>query len=212
MPISVEEARKEVMWGVKAMCDSGYVLATGGNISARVEGENQFVITPSSRAYDTMSEDDLIVVDLDYNVVEGKYKPSVETPMHGLIYRKRPDVKCVIHMHSKFAVAAASIKGMDGIPPISFEMLGYFGGAIPFAPFEAPGSMKLAETVQQRMGESMGIIMQNHGAIGVGKTMKEAMTKCDIIERACEQYLIMKSAGEINPIPEEVLKNRAMKA
>jgi ribulose-5-phosphate 4-epimerase/fuculose-1-phosphate aldolase len=55
------------------------------------------------------------------------------------------------------------------------------------------------------MGESMGIIMANHGAIGVGKTMKDAMTKCDIIEKSCEAYLAILAAGEVNPIPEEVI-------
>jgi L-fuculose-phosphate aldolase len=108
-------------------------------------------------------------------------------------------------MHSKFALAAASLKGMKGVPPFDFEMLGYFGGSIPFAPFAVPGTMELAKIVTDCMGESMGIIMANHGAIGVGKTMKDAMTKCDIIEKSCEAYLAILAAGEVNPIPEEVI-------
>lgn len=201
-----EKAREDVVWGVKTMCQKGYVCATGGNVSARISGTDQFIITPSSRDYETMTKHDLIIVNLDGEIISGKYKPSIETHMHRLIYLNRTDVDCIVHMHSKFSIAVASLKGMSGIPPFDFEMLGYFGGRIPFAPFRLPGTMELAETVVDSMGESMGAIMANHGAIGVGKTMKDAMIKCDIIEKSCETYLAILAAGEVNPIPEEVIK------
>jgi L-ribulose-5-phosphate 4-epimerase len=204
--MSVEDkARESVMWGVETLCGRNYVCATGGNISCMIEGENRFVITPSSRDYDTMTKDDLCVIDMEGKMVVGQYKPSVETHMHRLIYVKRQDVKCVIHMHSKFATAAASMEGMTGIPAFNFEMFAYFGGSIPLVPFAMGGTMELAELVQKTFGDSMGVIMANHGAIGVGPTMKDAITKCDIIERAAESYLMIKAAGEVKPLPPEVL-------
>jgi L-ribulose-5-phosphate 4-epimerase len=202
---SEEKAREDVIWGVNTMCSKGYVCATGGNVSARVLESDHFVITPSSRDYGTMKKDDLALVNMEGEIISGNYKPSIETHMHRLIYLNRTDVDCIVHMHSKFAIAAASLKGMKGIPPFDFEMLGYFGGAIPFAPFEMPGTMELAKIIVECMGDSMGVIMANHGAIGVGENMKDAMIKCDIIEKSCEAYLAIISAGEINPIPEEVI-------
>ena len=201
---AVDKAREDVMWGIHTLVERGYTCATGGNISALVEGEKTFVITPSGREYDTMTKDDLCVVDMEGKLVEGKYKPSFETPVHRLFFVNRPDVKAVIHMHSKFAMAAASLEGMDGIPPFCFEMLAYFGGPIPFAPFMMSGNLEFAEVVQEKIGKSMGIVLGNHGAIGVGATMKEAMTKCDLIERSCEGYLMILSAGKLKPIPPEV--------
>jgi L-ribulose-5-phosphate 4-epimerase len=202
---SEDKAREDVIWGVKTMCRKGYVCATGGNISARIEGTDWFVITPSGRDYETMTKDDLVVVNLADETISGEFKPSIEINMHRLIYINRTDINCIVHMHSKFAVAAASLEGMHGIPPFDFELLVYFGGAIPFAPFAVLGTMDLAKIVVESMGDSMGVIMANHGAIGVGKTMKDAMTKCDIIEKSCEAYLAILAAGEVNPIPEEVI-------
>lgn len=201
-----DKAREDVIWGVKAMCKKGYVCATGGNISARVQDTDQFIITPSGRDYETMLKNDLVVVNLDGEKVSGKFKPSIEMQMHRLIYLNRKEIDCIIHMHSKYAVAAASMEGMNGIPPFDFELLGYFGGAIPFAPFAVPGTMDLAKIVVDSMGDSMGVIMANHGAIGVAETMKDAMTKCDIIEKSCEAYLAILAAGKVNPIPEEVVE------
>ena len=204
---AISKAREEVMWGITALTQRGYTCATGGNISALVEGEKKFVITPSGRDYDTMTKEDLCVVDMDGNLVDGEFKPSVETPVHRLFFVNRPEVKAVIHMHSKFAMAAASLEGMDGIPPFCFEMLAYFGGPIPFVPFMMSGNLEFAEVVQRKIGKSMGVILGNHGAIGVGATMKEAMTKCDIIERSCEGYLMILAAGKLKPIPTEVYEN-----
>lgn len=202
---AIEEARENVMWGVRTMCERGYVLATGGNISSRVEGEEKIVITPSSREYDSMKKEDFIILDMDGKVLEGKWKPSVETPTHRMIYVKRPDVKCVIHEHSKFAIAAASLVGVTNIPAFSGEILGYFGGEIPIAPFvfqeKVPGG-----TVAQCLGDSMGILLANHGVIGVGATMREAMKNCDIIEKSCEIFMSIRAAGELKPIPDDFVK------
>ena len=70
---ALEKAKNEVMWGVKTMVEKGYALGTAGNISARVEGKDCFVITPSSRSYTTLDKEDLCVIDMDGNIIEGKY-------------------------------------------------------------------------------------------------------------------------------------------
>ncbi|MGD8458687.1 MAG: class II aldolase/adducin family protein [Anaerolineales bacterium] len=204
---AIEKAKENVLWGCKTMCSRGYVLATGGNISSLVEGEEKYVITPSSCPYDTLTKKDLPIIDMEGEIIEGDLKPSVESSMHRLIYLNRPNVKSVIHMHSKFATAAASLEGVTEIPAFSFEILGYFGGdSIPLVPFAAPGTMDLAEAVTESMGSKMGAIMANHGAIGVGATMEEAMTKCDIIERACEEYLVIRAVGKVRPVPADFIE------
>ena len=88
---AIQKAKEEVLWGVQVMVERGYTLGTAGNISARVEGEDRFVITPSSRSYATLKQEDLCVVDMDGNIVEAAYKPSVETTMHRYLFLLRPE-------------------------------------------------------------------------------------------------------------------------
>ena len=204
------KAKESVLYACKKMSEKGYALGTSGNISARVEGENLFVITPSSYSYEKMTLEDLVVSDMDGNVVEGFRKPSVEFDMHRFILMTRPEVNSVIHTHSRYATAAGSIEGLDSVPAVDIETALYLGGDIPVAPFAAPGSLELAANIRDNIGKSFGIIMANHGAIGIGKSMDEAMFSADNVERTCEMYLALKACGEFRPLPKEYLeKTRA---
>lgn len=112
----------------------GMHWVTAGNISARVEGEPLFVITPSARPYLTMKPEDLAVGDMDGNVVSGPYKPSIEFSMHLGIYKERPEVNCIVHTHSKFATAVSAMDGVEKVPVIDIEGVVYLGGEILVAP------------------------------------------------------------------------------
>ena len=132
---AVEQAKEEVMWGVRSMVEKGYALGTAGNISARVKGEELFVITPSSRSYTTLTKEDLCLLDMSGKVIEGKYKPSVEAVMHRYIFQIRPEVEAIVHSHSKYGTLASSIKGVAELPIIDVESISYLGGEVPVAPF-----------------------------------------------------------------------------
>jgi L-fuculose-phosphate aldolase len=206
MSKAIQAAKEQVLWGCRTMCARGYVLGTAGNISARVEGRDFFVITPTSFPYEDMREADLVVADMQGAIVEGARKPSIEFTMHRSILLKRPDVRCIVHTHSKFATAASVIVGVASIPVVDIETVMYIGGDIPIAPFAAPGSEELAAKVAESIGLVAGVLMEAHGAIGVGGTMKEAMTASDNVERACEIFLAIKACGEIKPLPEDFLR------
>lgn len=201
----IEKAKLEVLLGCKAICAKGYVLGTAGNISARVNetaGESDlFVITPTSLPYETLCEDDLVVADMTGNIVEGRHKPSMEFTMHLGIYRRRPDVRAIVHTHSKYATAASAMQGVSSVPIIDIETAMYIGGALAVAPFAPPGSRELAENAVNHLGDRAGVILEGHGAIATGKTMNAAMVASDNVERACEIYLIVKAAGEVKELP-----------
>ena len=214
MSKAIPEAKEQVLWGCQTMCSRGYVLGTAGNISARVEGGDLFVITPASLPYEDLRSADLVVADMQGNIVEGERKPSIEFSMHRGIMLKRPDVRCLVHPHSKFATAASSIVGVNAIPVIDIETVIYIGGDIPVAHFAPPGSEELAANVANAMGTVAGILMEAHGAVGVGRTMKEALIASDNIERTCEMFLAIKGCGEIKPLPRDFLrafKERSLK-
>lgn len=193
---ALEKAKNEVMWGVKTMVEKGYALGTAGNISARVEGKDCFVITPSSRSYTTLDKEDLCVIDMDGNIIEGKYKPSVEAVMHRYIFQVRPEVNAIVHSHSKYGTLVSSIEGVKELPIIDVESISYLGGEVPVAPFAPAGSLELAENVKASIGKSAGVLMENHGTIGVGISMEKAMIASDNIERTSEQYLMLLATGK----------------
>lgn len=191
------------------MCGRGYVLGTSGNISARVAGGELFVITPSSFPYDAMGPADLVVADMRGTIVEGARKPSIETGLHRAILAKRPDVRGIAHTHAKFATAAGCLAGVMAIPVIDIETVLYIGGSIPVAPFAPPGSEELAATVAETLGTLAGVLMEAHGAVGVGRTMREALVASDIVERTCEMFLAIRACGEIKSLPEAAVRTLA---
>lgn len=201
MTDAVQLAKNIVLEGCAAMCRRGYVLGTSGNISARVAGGDMLVITPTSIPYDELTADDMVVAGLDGAILAGNRKPSIEFTMHRAILAKRPDVGCVVHTHSKHATAVSAMEGVCTVPVIDIETALYIGGDIAVAPFAAPGSEELAASVAASISDRAGVVMEGHGAIGVGKTMRDAMVASDIIERNCELFLLIRAAGTIKPLP-----------
>lgn len=206
MSEALNKAKAEVVRACKVIAGNGYVLGTAGNVSAIAEGENLFVITPSSYPYNIMEEKDLVVADLEGNIIEGEKKPSIEFSMHRGIYQERKDVKAIVHSHSPYATAAASIEGADKIPAVDIEAAFGLGGDPEIAGFAPPGSPELAAFAREAIGEKGGVLLSNHGAIGVGKNMDEALLASDNIERNCRLYLSIKAAGNIKPMPEEFME------
>lgn len=204
MSDALQKAKEEVLWGCRLMVERGYLLGTVGNLSARADGTDLVVITPTSLPYDTMTEEDLVVVNLNGEIVSGKHQPSIECSMHLGVYRARPELRALVHTHSKYATTVSLIKELDIIPAIDTEQSLYLGGDINIVPFAFPGSKELAEYVKEGIGTNAGLLMANHGALGVGISMKDAVIASDIIERNSEMYLLLKAGGfDYKPMTED---------
>ena len=204
MSDALQKAKEEVLWGCRLMVERGYLLGTVGNLSARADGTDLVVITPTSLPYDTMTEEDLVVVNLNGEIVSGKHQPSIECSMHLGAYRARPELRALVHTHSKYATTVSLIKELDIMPAIDTEQSLYLGGDINIVPFAFPGSKELAEYVKEGIGTNAGLLMANHGALGVGISMKDAVIASDIIERNSEMYLLLKAGGfDYKPMTED---------
>ena len=200
MSDALQKAKEEVLWGCRLMVERGYLLGTVGNLSARADGTDLVVITPTSLPYDTMTEEDLVVVNLNGEIVSGKHQPSIECSMHLGVYRARPELRALVHTHSKYATTVSLIKELDIMPAIDTEQSLYLGGDINIVPFAFPGSKELAEYVKEGIGTNAGL----HGALGVGISMKDAVIASDIIERNSEMYLLLKAGGfDYKPMTED---------
>lgn len=204
MSDALQKAKEEVLWGCRLMVERGYLLGTVGNLSARADGTDLVVITPTSLPYDTMTEEDLVVVNLNGEIVSGKHQPSIECSMHLGVYRARSELRALVHTHSKYATTVSLIKELDIMPAIDTEQSLYLGGDINIVPFAFPGSKELAEYVKEGIGTNAGLLMANHGALGVGISMKDAVIASDIIERNSEMYLLLKAGGfDYKPMTED---------
>ena len=201
-----QEARKAVLEAARKMAEKGLVAGTSGNISLRLSsgGKKQLMaITPTSRHYDTLKNEDIPIIDFDGKRVDGKLPPSVETQLHIGIYKARKDVNAIIHTHSVYASAAA-VAGLH-IPPLLEDQVVYLGGEIKLADYAVSGSVELATNAVAALGERNAVLLANHGAVGTGRTMRDAFTACELIEKTAKVYLLTLLAGKVNQLPEEAI-------
>jgi len=202
-----QEARQTVLEAARKMSERGLVAGTSGNISLRLPavGKRQLLaITPTSRHYDTLNIEDIPIIDFNGQRVEGELPPSVETPLHIGIYRARKTINAVIHIHSVFASAAA-VAGLD-IPPILEDQVIFLGGEIKLAGYAPSGSRELVTNAIAALGDRSAVLLPNHGAIGTGRTMRDAFTACELIEKTARIYLLALSSGKVNQLPAKALE------
>ncbi len=194
------EERRQVLNTAREISKTGMVMGTWGNVSAR-SADDLMVITPSGVNYDSLTIEDMVVVDSSNKVVEGNFQPSSETPLHMRIYQKRPDVNAVVHVHSLYAAAFAVAR--KSIPVILEETAQVIGHEVPVADYALCGSNALAETVVKTLGEDKkAVLLANHGVLAVGFSMEEALRICYIIEKTARVAIYARGIGEINCLPE----------
>ncbi len=175
------------------MLDKGLIAGTWGNISARIPGTEFIAVTPSGRGYRDLRASDIVVVDVRGAVVEGELKPSSELPLHLAIYQGRCDVQAIIHTHSIFASACAVAH--KSIPPIIEDLVQLVGGGVDVAAYALPGTEGLAQNAVAALGNKNAALMANHGMIGCGQSLDEAMMACELVEKAAQIFIYANQIG-----------------
>jgi L-ribulose-5-phosphate 4-epimerase len=179
-------------------------MATGGNLSARITGQNSFAITPSNYDYFKMTPDDVCVLDFDLNPLEGRLKPSVESAMHAAVYRVRGDVNAIVHTHQVFTSALTLIKAP--IPALFDEQARFLGRRVDIIPYAPSGTGLLKNAVAKHVkNHNNAFMMQNHGALVFGHDMERAVHNVEILEKCAQAYLLaICSERKISKIPAAV--------
>ncbi len=175
--------------------------ATSGNLSVFDRESGKIYITPGSFPYEKMTPEDIMAIDLDGNILEGKHSPSSEWRMHAAIYRADKRVNAIVHTHSPYATAFA-INHMR-IPAVLYEMVFFLGGDIPVAEGAIPGTPEVGENCVPVLKERNGCLMANHGALAVGDTLDRAYTRAVYIEDAAKAYSIALTHGKTYEIGAE---------
>ena len=204
----IRDTKRAVLEVARELLAKGLVEGTSGNLSARLRGrEDHVVMTPSSLAYETMSEDDLVVTTLDGEVVEGERAPTTEKALHLACLRAWPELGAVIHSHAKYCTMFAITH--QPIPCVIEEFDIYVGGEVPVAHYELTGSDALGEEVAQHVGDRGAVLMANHGLVSVGRDLAEAMKIASLVERTAEIVWGARALGDVVPLPDETLEKFA---
>ena len=178
----------------------GLVVWTAGNVSARVPGEDLFVIKPSGVSYDELTPEAMVVCDLDGNLVDGDRAPSSDTAAHAYVYRHMPEVGGVVHTHSTYATAWAA-RG-EAIPCVLTMAADEFGGEVPVGPFALIGDDSIGRGIVEtlRASRSPAVLMQNHGPFTVGRDARSAVKAAVLVEDVARTIHVARQLGEPLPI------------
>jgi L-ribulose-5-phosphate 4-epimerase len=201
------ELRAEVCRLHAELPDNHLVAWTSGNISARDPETNLVVIKPSGIRFADLRPENMVVVDIDGQIVEGAHKASSDTASHCVIYRARPDVFGVVHTHSRYATAFAVV-GKE-IPCITTAMGDEFGGPIPCGGFALIGGEEIGQVVVETLkgSHSPSCLLQNHGVFAVGKDAEAAVKAAVMTEdNAAIVWLAMQIGTPLSIAPEDIAR------
>lgn len=209
------EALKEAV--LKANLDlvkHGLVMFTWGNVSGIDRTENLLVIKPSGVSYDDMQASDMVVVDLNGKVIEGKYKPSSDTLTHIELYKAFPEIGGIVHTHSTYAVAWA--QALKAIPAMGTTHADHFYGEIPCTRiltqdevergYEKETGVVIVETFKNRNPLHLpGVLVGNHGPFAWGTDADKAVYNAVVLEEVARMALLTFQLGNENPINQYLL-------
>lgn len=179
-----KEVKKIIEYG-KLCGEKNYTPGYSGNISARYKDGMLITTSGSSNGY--LSENEIVYTDFEGKSLEDGKKPSSEKFLHIEIYKKRPDINYIIHVHAPYLSSFASA-GKDLMAPIMAENVFYFGG-IPLADYALPSTMELVENTVKFFDKFDAVLMANHGFVVASKTIEDAYMKLELAESYAQVVL-----------------------
>ena len=212
----LEELKKAVFEANLELPKRKLVTYTWGNVSGIDRASGLFVIKPSGVDYETMTADDMVVMDLEGNRVEGKYKPSSDTPTHLELYKRYPEIGGVVHTHSPEATAWA--QAGRSIPLYGTTHADYFFGEIPCArsltpeeiggEYEKNTGLVIIETFEKLGLNPMytpAVLCTNHGPFTWGKDAAEAVHNAVVLEEVAKMALKTELINpDVKPAPDSI--------
>jgi len=187
-----DRMRHELVHFGAMLHDNGFVAATDGNLSVRLE-DGRILITPTGFSKGMMEAKDMVVVDATGNKLSGSHNASSEIQMHLAIYQERRDVNAVVHAHPCTATAFAC----SGIPleePICAEVVMTLG-KVPLAPYATTGTPELTDTIRPFIRDHSAILLANHGVVTYSEDLLSAYLKMEAVEHFAKVTLAARQVG-----------------
>lgn len=188
-----EKEKRAVIDAALTIKEYGLIALAGGNVSMRLEN-GDILVTPSGTYYETMRDEDVLLMDSEGNIKEGTMKPSVDTVALLYIYKHKPEVKAIIHTHQTYATAVGLID--DKLPAITTTLSNTTLGEVNVAPYSSPASVNMGMETVEHINGKRAVILKHHGVVTVGGNLKEAVYAAVYMEDTAKAYLMAKSAGE----------------
>lgn len=189
----LEELRAHVLQTALLLPKYNLVWMAGGTVCARDPQTEYVVVTPSGLDYTRLTPDDMIVTDMDINLVEGKFRPSVALNLWISFMRARPELNAVVHTHSPYATAFSVVHEL--IPVITETMADWFGQPVPVTRYLSVEDPEFPTLPVAVMGTGYAVLLGNHGPITVGKTLEHALERAVTLEEAARTYSIARAIG-----------------
>ena len=188
------EEKKELVEYGKKMSAEGLSSGTSGNLSIYLKEEGVVLITPSGIGYFDTEPEDIVVMDLDGNIVEGSRKPSSEWHLHTLFYKNKPEAGAVVHTHSKYCTTLSTLR--MPIKAVHYVIADAGTDEVPCAPYRRYGTEELAKVAVETAGKSNAVLLANHGIVVCGKNLKSAYGLAKGMEYVAEIQVTAMSVGE----------------
>ena len=213
----LEQLKEEVFQANLDLPKQGLIKYTWGNVSAYDPETKYFVIKPSGVSYEEMTAEDMVVVDLENNVIEGRLNPSSDTPTHAVLYKEFPEIGGIVHTHSTWAAAWAQ-SGLD-VPAMGTTHADTFYGSVPCARFlsqyeiaegyEHETGCVIVETFKQREIKPLevpGVLLHGHGPFTWGKDAHSAVMNAVVLEEVRKMNLLTRQLNSFaEELPQRVL-------
>ena len=194
----LEKLREEVWRANMALPANNLVTWTSGNVSGRDPETGLVVIKPSGVLFENLTPENMVVVDLDGKVIEATHGPSTDTASHLYIYKCRSDVNGVVHTHSNYATAFAAVG--KSIPVCLTAIADEFGTTIPCAPYVRIGDEQIGEVILQYIGNSVAILMKQHGVFTIGVTVQKALKAAVMVEDVARTVWLAMQIGSVEEL------------
>ena len=198
---AIHEIKQQVLAAAKDMLRKGLTEGTAGNLSARLPDGN-VVITPSSVDYDAMTLDDLCIIDLDANQLEGTRGPSSEKLLHLACYKSFDDIQSVIHAHPIYATMFAVAH--EPIPACIDEFSIFVGGDVAVTDYAMSGTEDVGNNAVTCLQGRGAALLANHGTVAVGPSPARALHITALIERSAQIVWGARAFGQVHTLPDEV--------
>ena len=184
--------KKQIIKVCQRLESLGFVPATDGNVSARLDGKS-ILITPSMLRKGDIRESQLLVTDMAGKVLEGKGRPSSEIKMHLYAYKMRPDVMAIVHAHPPFATAFAAA-GLDLKAPLLPEVA-LTVGPVPLAKYATPSTEEVPRSIAPLLKKHQALLLANHGVLALGQSLDEALQRMERVEHLAKISFLAKILG-----------------
>jgi len=200
----LEELKRQVLEANLMLPQYGLVAWSSGNVSGLDPESGLVAIKPSGVRYEHLALEDIALVDLEGNQVEGRLRPSVDAATHLYVYRHRSDIGGMVHTHSTYATAFAALG--RPIEPCLTALADEFGGPIPVGEFAPIGGEEIGQEILRSIGHSPAILMRQHGVFTVGPSVEAALKAAVMVEDAARTLWVAMQIGEPQPLPAEVVQ------